>query len=59
MHTKNPTSALAIHALRWIGRKHVDDETIVKLRRNLKPSARAALVQDVELLLSRRRVITV
>lgn len=46
VHTKNPASALVIHALRWIGRKHVDDEILAKLRRNLKPDDRAALVQD-------------
>jgi hypothetical protein len=46
IHTKHPTSALVIHALRWIGRKHVDGETIAKLRRNLKPDDRAALVED-------------
>jgi predicted transcriptional regulator of viral defense system len=44
--TKNPTSALVIQALRWIGRKHVDDDIIARLRRNLKPADRAALVQD-------------
>ena len=44
--TKNPASALVIQALRWLGRKHVDDDTIARLRRNLKPADRAALVQD-------------
>lgn len=44
--TKHPTSALVIQALRWIGRKHVDDDIIARLRRNLKPADRAALVQD-------------
>ncbi|HVR35468.1 MAG TPA: DUF6088 family protein [Methylomirabilota bacterium] len=44
--TKNPTSALVIQALRWIGRKQVDDDMIARLRRNIKPADRAALVQD-------------
>jgi len=30
----------------WLGRKHVDDDIIARLRRNLKPADRAALVQD-------------
>jgi hypothetical protein len=46
MRTKNPASAAIIHALRWIGRSHVDDETLAKLQRNLKPADRAALLKD-------------
>ncbi|MBI5818273.1 MAG: hypothetical protein HZA88_04735 [Verrucomicrobia bacterium] len=46
MRTKNPASALVIQALRWIGRKHVDDDVIARLRRNLKPADRVALVKD-------------
>jgi hypothetical protein len=46
MHTRNPASATVIHALKWIGRKHVDADTIARLRRNLKPDDRAALIKD-------------
>ena len=44
--TKNPKSAQVILALRWIGRRAVDDNIISKLRRNLSPSDRAALPAD-------------
>ena len=44
--TKNPASALVIQALRWLGRKHVDDDTIARLRRNLQPADRDTWVQD-------------
>jgi len=44
--TKNPKSAQIILALRWIGRRAVDDDIISKLRRNLSPSDRAALPDD-------------
>jgi hypothetical protein len=44
--TKNPKSALVILALRWIGRRFVDDATVDTLRRNLSPSDRAALPAD-------------
>jgi hypothetical protein len=44
--TKNPKSAQVILALRWIGRRFVDDDIISKLRRNLSPSDRAALPAD-------------
>jgi len=44
--TKNPTSALVILALRWIGKRHVDDEIVARLRRNLSPADRAALLAD-------------
>jgi hypothetical protein len=43
---KNPKSAQVILALRWIGRRAVDDDIISKLRRNLSPSDRAALPAD-------------
>jgi hypothetical protein len=46
VRTKHPASAAVIQALKWIGRKHVDNDTLVRLRRNLKPAERAALVQD-------------
>ena len=45
--TRNPTSALVILALRWIGKRFVDDEIIAKLRRNLSPTDLAALPADV------------
>lgn len=45
--TKSPKSAQVILALRWIGRRAVDDDIISKLRRNLSPSDRSALVADV------------
>ena len=44
--TKKPKSAQVILALRWIGRRAVDDDIISKLRRNLSPSDRAALPDD-------------
>jgi len=44
--TKNPQSALAILALRWIGKRFVDDDIIARLRRNLSPADRAALPAD-------------
>ncbi len=46
LRTKHPVSATVIHALKWIGRPHVDDSTIARLRRNLKPADRAALIED-------------
>ena len=44
--TKNRTSAIEILALRWIGKRFVDDDIIAKLRRNLSPADRAALLGD-------------
>ena len=44
--TKNPKSAQVILALRWIGRRSVDDDTVARLRRNLTPKDRAALPAD-------------
>lgn len=44
--TKNPTSARVILALRWIGKRHVDDDIVARLRRNLSPDDRAALPAD-------------
>lgn len=44
--TKNPKSAQVILALRWLGRRFVDDDTVAKLRRNLSPKDRAALPTD-------------
>jgi hypothetical protein len=44
--TKNPRSAQVILALRWIGKRFVDDDIIARLRRNLSPSERDALLVD-------------
>jgi len=44
--TRNPTSALVILALRWIGKRFVDDDIIARLRRNLSPADIAALPAD-------------
>lgn len=44
--TKNPKSAQIILALRWIGKRDVDDDVIAKLRRNLSQSDRRALPAD-------------
>jgi hypothetical protein len=44
--TKNPKSAQVILALRWIGKRYVDDSVIAKLRRSLSPDERAALITD-------------
>jgi len=43
---KNPVSIQVILALRWMGRSHVDDDIIARLRRNLTPGDRAALIAD-------------
>lgn len=44
--TKNPKSSHVILALRWIGKRAVDDDVVTKLRRNLSPADRAALPAD-------------
>lgn len=44
--TKNPKSAQVILALRWLGKRAVDDDVISKLRRNLTPADRSALPAD-------------
>ena len=44
--TRNPTSALVILALRWIGKRFVDEDIIARLRRNLSPADIAALPAD-------------
>jgi len=44
--TKNPKSAHVILALRWIGKRAVDDDVISRLRRHLSPADRAALPGD-------------
>jgi hypothetical protein len=47
LRTKHRTSALVIEALRWIGRRHMDDRTIARLRRNLRAQDRAGLLDDI------------
>ena len=49
MATAGRASGLVIQALRWLGQRHVDEKVIAKLRRNLKPEDRAALVKDAHL----------
>jgi hypothetical protein len=44
--TKNRQSALVILALRWIGRRHINDDVLARLRRNLSDADRAALPAD-------------
>jgi hypothetical protein len=44
--TRNPTSALVILALRWIGKRFVDEDIIARLRRNLSPADIDALPAD-------------
>jgi Family of unknown function (DUF6088) len=44
--TKNQKSAQVIIALRWLGKRAVDDDVISRLRRNLSPSERAGLLAD-------------
>jgi len=45
--TRHHQSSQAILALRWIGRDHVDDDVIARLRRNLTPADRAGLLDDL------------
>jgi hypothetical protein len=40
---------VVILALRWLGRRNVNDDTIATLRRNLSAGDRAALLQDAHL----------
>ena len=47
MATAGRLSGLVIQALRWLGREHVDDQVVAKLRRNLKQADRDALLRDV------------
>lgn len=46
VNTKNPKSSQVILALRWLGKRAVDDDVISKLRRNLSPSDRSDLIAD-------------
>lgn len=45
--TRNPQSAFVILALRWIGKRAVDTDIIARLRRNLSPADRTALLDDL------------
>lgn len=49
MASAGRTSGLVIQALRWLGQKHVDENVISRLRRNLKPEDKAVLVKDAHL----------
>jgi hypothetical protein len=49
MATAGRASGLVIQALRWLGKRHVDDKVIAKLHRNLKPEDKATLLQDAHL----------
>lgn len=49
MATAGRPSGMVIQALRWIGQRHVDANVVAKLRRNLRPEDRAALVKDAHL----------
>ncbi len=49
MATAARASGLVIQALRWLGQRNVDEKVISKLRRNLKPVDRAALMKDAHL----------
>jgi len=47
MATAGRLSGLIIQALRYLGRVHVDDRTVAKLRQKLKAADRSALLKDV------------
>lgn len=49
MATAGRPSGMVIQALRWIGQRNVDEKLIARLRRNLKPEDRDALVKDAHL----------
>lgn len=49
MATAGRVSGTVIQALRSIGQRHVDESVIRRLRRNLKPEDRVALVKDAHL----------
>lgn len=49
MATAGRPSGLVIQALRWLGKRHIDDKVIARLRRNLKPQDKATLLQDAHL----------
>lgn len=43
------TSGLIIQALRWLGRRQVDDQAVSNLRRRLSDQDKARLLQDIHL----------
>lgn len=47
MATAGRISGDVIQALRWIGRHHIDDEMVARLRRRLKPDQRNQLLKDL------------
>jgi hypothetical protein len=47
MATAGTVSGHVIQALRWIGRRYVDDRIIAQLRRNLKANHKAQLMNDL------------
>jgi len=49
MATAGGTGGIVIQALRWLGQRHVDEKVISRLRGDLKPEDRAALVKDAHL----------
>jgi hypothetical protein len=49
MATAGRASGLVIQALRWLGRRHVDERTVAALRRNLTPEDKATLLRDAHL----------
>lgn len=49
MATVGRASGMVIQALRWLGKRHVDEKIVSKLRRNLKPEDKATLLKDAHL----------
>jgi hypothetical protein len=47
MATAGTVSGHVIQALRWIGRRYMDDRIIAKLRRNLNANHKAQLMKDL------------
>jgi hypothetical protein len=47
MVTAGRISGTVIQALRWLGKRHVDDSTVAQLRRRLSPSDKRQLLADL------------
>ncbi|MBU4429085.1 MAG: hypothetical protein KKE37_06995, partial [Verrucomicrobia bacterium] len=47
MATAGRVSGDVIQALRWIGRKHIDDDVVARLQRHLTPDQKAQLIKDL------------
>ena len=47
MATAGRISGDVIQALRWIGRNHIDEDVIARLRRHLKPGQKIQLLKDL------------